>query len=373
MYLEHIRIKNYKNLSDIDLTVSSKINCLVGKNGAGKTNFLDAVYFISNTRSYFNHIDSQNIAYSEDYFFIEANFLKKQDKNTVTASFSSEKGKIFKLNSKKQKKLSDHYGLFPVVIITPYDINLILDGSELRRNFVDSIISLYNKEYLSDLINYKKILQQRNALLKKFAENRIFDEEMLSMFDYKIIELSPKIHKQRQIFIEDFKDLFQKYYTEISQSEEKVDIRYKSNLNDENIEVLLKNNLRKDSFLMRTSVGIHKDDLTFLINKNSLKKSGSQGQQKTFLTALKFAQSDFLMKHTGIRPILLLDDIFDKLDTYRVQNVVKLVANNHFGQIFITHTDLDKLEQILAPVDVDYSIFDVDSGKMKLSIKNLND
>jgi len=251
-----------------------------------------------------------------------------------------------------------------VLIITPYDVNIILDGSELRRNFIDSIISLYDREYLENLINYKKILLQRNTLLKNFAENRTFDKETLSIFDYKIIEISPLIYKQRKKFIDNFKPIFQKYYTTISQSDEKIDITYKSNLSEQKIEELLENNLQRDTFLMRTTKGVHKDDLSFSINNYPLKKTGSQGQQKTFLTALKFAQSDFLKKNTGIRPILLLDDIFDKLDTQRVENVVKLVANNHFGQIFITHTDIDKLEKILEPISDNYSIFNVENGSI---------
>lgn len=362
MNLQSIKIRNYKNISEAEIKLPTKINCLIGENGSGKTNFLDAIYFLAYTRSYFNHIDTQNIKHRENYFFIEGKFSKKEATNTVNATFSSEKGKAIKLEGKKHKKLSNHFGLFPVVMITPYDIDLIMDGSELRRNFVDSIISQYDREYLNFLINYKKVLLQRNTVLKKFAENRIFDKESLEIWDYKLSQLAPEIYKKRQNFITEFIEIFNEYYEKISGTIEDVNIEYKSDLKETNIDTILKNNLQKDLALQRTSAGIHKDDLVFRIDNFQLKKTASQGQQKTFVTALKFAQSNFIKAHTGFRPILLLDDIFDKLDTNRVKNVVNLVSDEHFGQIFITHTDKDKLEQILKPVQVNYSIIDVDNG-----------
>lgn len=370
MHIQNIKIQNYKNLSDIELDVSPKINCLIGKNGAGKTNFLDTIYFLSNSRSYFNHIDSKNILYGQNYFFIEGKFKNEDSYNTVLASFSAEKNKTIKLNAKKYSKFSEHYGKFPVVIITPYDVNLILDGSELRRNFMDTIIAQYDKEFLVNLINYKKILTQRNALLKKFAENRIFEQEVLAIFDYKLIKLNPLIFKSRNNFINNFNPIFYNYYNKIAGTNENIQIKYKSQLFDNNIEKLLSQNIKKDLILQRTTIGIHKDDLFFTIDDNPLKKNASQGQQKSFLTALKFAQSDFIKKHTNIRPILLLDDIFDKLDSDRVKNVVELVADNHFGQIFITHTDAEKLKEILAPVSVDYSIYEFDNGNIQKCSSN---
>ncbi len=365
MYLDKIKIKNYKNLKNIELSISPKINCLIGKNGAGKTNFLDTVYFLSNTRSYFNRTDSKNINYNSDYFYIEGDLKKEDDINTISGAFSSKKGKKFKLDGNIYKKLSEHYGKFPVVIITPYDINIILEGSEIRRNFIDSIISQYNKKFLQNLIDYKKILNQRNSLLKKFAENKTFDANMIEMFDYKLTKLNPLIYEERKNFVKDFIPIFKNYYHKISGSNENIDIKYKTQLKVNNFGKLLSENLKKDLILQRTTVGIHKDDLNFTIDANALKKNGSQGQQKTFLTALKFAQSDFTKKHTNICPILLLDDIFDKLDASRVENVVKIVSNNNFGQIFITHTDNDKLKNILKPANVNYSIYEVEKGKIK--------
>ncbi|MBN2894070.1 MAG: DNA replication and repair protein RecF [Bacteroidales bacterium] len=365
MNLQRIKINNFKNISDVKLDLSAKINCLVGDNGTGKTNFLDAIYYLAFTRSYFNHIDNQNIKHNENFFLVEGKFLKKDDISSVKSSFSAEKGKTVKLNDKKHKKLSDHFGMFPVVMITPFDIDLILDGSELRRNFIDSIIAQYDREYLISLINYKKSLLQRNTLLKKFAENSFFDKGMLEIWDYKLVELSPIIYNKRKAFFDEYIDIFDEYYKKISGTNENVNIEYKSDLQESDIETILKNSLKKDLAIQRTSAGIHKDDLIFTINGYQLKKTASQGQQKTFVTSLKFAQTNFIKEHTGFRPILLLDDIFDKLDNNRVENVVNLVSDNHFGQIFITHTDKEKLEEILKPAKVDFSIIEVDSGNFK--------
>lgn len=362
MNLTSLKITNYKNISATSIELPAKINCLVGNNGTGKTNFLDSIYFLAFTRSYFNHIDNQNIKHNEEFFRLEGTFNKHDSKSSVKTTFSS-KGKIVKLNDKKHKKLSNHFGLFPVVMITPYDIDLIMDGSEVRRNFMDSIISQYDRDYLNELINYKKALQQRNSLLKSFAENRVFDQEMLELWDYKIVKICPVIFEKRKTFLDKFVPIFDYYYKIISGTEENVSIEYKSDLYSNKIEIILSENVQKDLILQRTTRGIHKDDLLFKIDEFQLKKIASQGQQKTFVTALKFAQSNFIKEKTGFKPILLLDDVFDKLDTQRVENVVNLVSDDHFGQIFITHTDKEKLEQILTPANVDYSIINVDAGK----------
>ena len=365
MFLRNVKIRNYKNLSDIELVLSAKINCFVGQNGAGKTNFIDAIHFLSNTRSYFNHIDSHNVRRDEKFFYIEGVFQKKDSRNQVIATYSEDKGKQFKVDTKRRKKLSEHYGEFPVVMITPYDVNLILDGSELRRNFVDSIIAIYDKEYLQNIISYKKILVQRNALLKKFALEKFYQEEFIEIFDFKLQKLAPLIFQKRQEFLRNFTPIFQDYYIKISGIDEQIDLIYKSDLIDDSMQELLSQNRQKDIALTRTSAGIHKDDLIFQINGFSLKKAGSQGQQKTYLTALKFAQSDYIKRYAGIRPILLLDDIFDKLDASRVAKVVELVSDNHFGQIFITHTDIEKLNEILKPVTENFSVFEVNNGEIQ--------
>lgn len=365
MELKSLKLKNYKNISDCTISNLTKINCFVGNNGAGKTNIIDSVYFLTNTRSFFNHIDIQNIKFNENYLFLEGFININEVVDEVNASFSIDSGKIFKTNKKKHKKLADYYGTFPSVMITPYDIDLIHDASLVRRSFVDSVISLYDKEYLNILTNYNKVLLHRNSLLKSFFEKRTYENELLSIWDYKIINLSDIIYQKRQNFLSEFLPFFQNYYTYISEKSEIVTIEYKSDLNENKISYLLQKNITKDIASQRTNFGIHKDDFVFNINYQPMKKFASQGQQKTFVIALKFAQSDFIKKQTNIKPFLLLDDIFDKLDVLRVKNVVKLVAEEHFGQIFITHTDIEKLENILKPVGVNYSVYFVDNGSAK--------
>ncbi len=360
MFLKKIKIENYKNLSYVEIFLNSKINCLVGDNGVGKTNFLDAIYFICTTRSYFNKIDSQNIRQGQKHFFISTEIETQQGKNSVTASFS-DVGKIFKIDGKRIKKLSNYYGVFPAIFITPNDIELIYEGSEFRRNFVDSIISIFDKQYLIDLVAYKKILVQRNSLLK---QKQNFGEEILKIYDEKLINLAPKIYEKRKSFVEEFFPIFRQYYSNLSEKNENPEIIYKTDLENATMQDLLARNKEKDRILMRTSAGVHKDDFVFLLNGRSLKKAGSQGQQKSFLIALKFAQNDFIKEHTGKKPVLLLDDIFDKLDAKRVTNVVKMVATRNFGQIFITHTNKERMIDILQNAMDDYRIFEVQNGQI---------
>lgn len=364
MNIKQIKILNYKNLIDINISLDSQVVCLVGLNGSGKTNFIDAVYFLSNTRSYFNHIDSLNANYKADNFFLDGKFEKNNSLDNISAYYSNNDGKIVKINDKKYKRFSDHYGLFPVVIITPNDINLIIDGSEYRRNFIDSIISIFDRQYLENLINYKKILQQRNNLLKKFAQNQYFDKSLLEIFDYKLISLNPAIHERRNNFLNEFIPLFNQYYQKIAQTEENIDIKYVSQISEDKIENLFNKSLNSDLAAQHTTVGVHKDDLLFTINNMQVKKHASQGQQKTFLIALKFAEAFFINKILNISPILLLDDIFDKLDSRRIENIVNLFSFESFGQIFITHTDNNILHNILNLNGLKFKYYKVDNGKI---------
>lgn len=363
MLLKNIKINNYKNIAEINLNVKSKIFCMTGLNGAGKTNFLDSIYFIANTRSYFYKSDSQNIKQGEKYFHISAVFKTEDGNIPVNASFSDE-GKIFKLEEKRVKKFSDYYGRFPVVFITPNDTKLVLDGSEIRRNFIDSIISIYDKEYLNALVYYKKVLEQRSSLLKKFSITKSFNKEFLDIYDEKLSKFAPIIFNARKNFIKEFMPLFKEYYKKISDRDEQSEIIYESHLFDSSMDSLLQNNIEKDRILQRTTHGVHKDELVLKLNSRLLRKTGSQGQQKSFLIAMKFAKSDFLKNHTGLKPILLLDDLFDKLDAQRIANVVKLVGNEQFGQIFITHTNKSRLNEILSNANSDFSIFEIDNGTL---------
>lgn len=357
MYLKTIQLINYKNFTSKSFDFDSRINCLVGNNGVGKTNVLDAIYHLSQTKSYFNPVSVQNIKQGEDFFVIDGVFKKKKEKENIVCSFKKGKKKIIKRNGKVLKRFSEHIGTIPLVIISPADRDLIIDGSETRRKFIDYVISQFDKEYLQNLISYTKVLAQRNALLKYFAKNRTFDKDSLSIYDTQLSFYSKPIFEKRKDFLQRFKPIFNKHYAEISNSKETVDLLYKSHLKSYNLDELLVQNLEKDRMLQYTSTGIHKDDLSFLINSFPIKRFGSQGQQKSYLIALKLAQFDFLKKLSKRTPILLLDDIFDKLDDDRVRKLIDLVHKEHFGQIFISDTHYERTEKVVQNTKLSYKIF----------------
>ncbi len=371
MNLQDLSIINFKNYSQIDLKLSSKINCFVGQNGVGKTNLLDAIYYLSMCKSYFNPIDSQNIRYDEDFFVIQGDYILKDKHENIYCGLKRNKKKQFKRNKKEYQKLSDHIGLLPVVMISPTDSSLILEGSDERRKYMDMVISQYDKEYLDNLIRYNRVLAQRNKLLKDFYQNRSFDEDTIDIWDEQLISLGEKVQAVRVKFVDDLIPIFQEYYNKISGNKEQVKLVYESQLNDDDYRNLLKNALDKDRIVQHTTVGIHKDDLILTLNGYPIKKAGSQGQQKTYLVSLKLAQFDFIKKISGIKPILLLDDIFDKFDKQRVRQIVELVAENHFGQIFITDTSEDRLEKILKDINIEHSIFSIDSDG-SLTLKKID-
>lgn len=357
MNLQDLSLINFKNYSEVELNFSSKINCFIGQNGVGKTNLLDAIYYLSMCKSYLNPIDSQNIRYDEDFFVIQGNYLYQDAKESIYCGIKRNKKKQFKRNKKEYTKLADHIGLLPIVMISPMDNNLILDGSEERRKFMDGVISQYDKEYLDHLIKYNRALAQRNKLLKDFYQNRNFDEDTLDIWDEQLVLLGEKIYKERVDFVEKLIPIFQDYYTRISGNKEQVQLVYDSKLLEGNYRDLIKESQTKDRLVQHTTVGIHKDDLILTLEKYPIKKAGSQGQQKTYLVSLKLAQFDFIKKISGIKPILLLDDIFDKFDRQRVRQIIELVAENHFGQIFITDTSQDRLENILEEIKIPYKLF----------------
>lgn len=356
MYLQRLHFINFKNFTEKDFKFSPKINALVGNNGKGKTNVLDAVYYLSFFKSYFNHSDVQNINFDADFFLVEGWFQREEKEEWVQCGLQKGQKKSVKRNQKSYNKISDHVGKFPVVIISPYDRNLITEGSDVRRRFMDSIISQSDKVYLKTLIKYNKVLSQRNALLKFFAANRSFDAVQLEVFDHEIITLGKVIYKSRVEFIRNFEPKFLHYYQFISTGNEEVNIVYKSDL-EEDDNYYLDNSLQKDKLLQYTSKGIHRDDLVFNINENPVKKFGSQGQQKSFLIALKLAQLEILKEDIGITPILLLDDIFDKLDESRVEQLIKLVNEEHFGQIFLSDTHPERTKNVLNKIDEVHEIF----------------
>ncbi len=363
MFIKELTLVNYKNFASKSFSFDEKINCFVGNNGVGKTNVLDAIYHLSYTKGYFNSVASQNIQYNTDFFVIEGNFQKNKREELISCSLKRGNKKLIKRNGKEYDKLSDHFGLLPVVIISPSDTNLIIEGSDMRRKFMDSIISLYDKEYLQFLINYNKVLAQRNSLLKYFAANRTFDQTNIDVYDEQLVSLGEIIFEKRKEFLSEFIPIFQRRYKQIignfieNTIEESVELKYRSQLNSNDFQKILIENLERDRILQYTSVGVHKDDLIFTLNGHQIKKNGSQGQQKSFLIALKLAQFDFVKQQSDITPILLLDDIFDKLDENRVSHLINLVNDKNFGQIFITDTHAERAESIIKKVNLDYKMF----------------
>lgn len=363
MYLNKLSISNFKNYGQAELKFSRKINCFAGNNAAGKTNMLDALYYLSFCKSYFNSVDSQNILHDTDYFAIHGTYHNESETDDLV-SCVQKRGhkKSFKLNKKEYDRLADHIGKFPLVMISPYDRDLINDGSEARRKYIDGVISQFDKVYLDHLISYNKVLLQRNTLLKHFAEQRRFDEVSLQVWDEKLAELGTQLYEKRKEFLEAFNPVFEEYYQFLSGGKEHVEIVYESQLSERSLGQLLKESVGKDRQVRYTTTGIHKDDLLFRINNYPVKKFGSQGQQKSFVIAVKLAQFEYTRRIKKFKPILLLDDIFDKLDDHRVQQVIKLVSEDKFGQVFITDTQRQRIENIFKDHDIEHSIFEVVNG-----------
>jgi DNA replication and repair protein RecF len=357
MILKSLSLLNYKNFESQSFTFNNKINCFVGNNGVGKTNVLDAIYHLSFGKSYFNPIASQNIRHDETFFVINGDYEKDNQTEKIVVSLKKGQKKIIKRNSKAYERFSDHIGFLPLVIISPADRDLITEGSTTRRKFLDSVISQSDKQYLDYLINYNKILVQRNSLLKYFALNNTFNSDTLEVYNKQLDTYGSVIFEKRQAFLDIFIPIFKERYKSISNGNEMVNLSYSSHLNDGPLESLLKTSLNKDKALQYTSVGIHKDDLTFEIEHHPIKKFGSQGQQKSYLIALKLAQFDFIKAQSGVNPILLLDDIFDKLDENRVSQIIKLVDDENFGQLFISDTHAERTENAVKQVHQSYEIF----------------
>ena len=359
--LKRISILNYKNLEQAELEFSPKMNCFIGQNGMGKTNLLDAVYYLSFCKSATNPIDSQNIRHEGDFFVIQGFYETNQgDPEEVYCGLKRRQKKQFKRNKKEYSRLSDHIGFIPLVMVSPADAELIAGGSDERRRFMDVVISQYDKEYLDALIRYNKALTQRNALLKSEQEP---DEELMLVWEEMMAFAGEVVFRKRSEFIAEFIPTFQSFYSYISQDKEKVNLAYESHAMNGNLLDIIKESRKRDRIMGYSLRGIHKDDLVMQLGDFPIKREGSQGQNKTYLIALKLAQFDFLKK-TGSNstPLLLLDDIFDKLDASRVEQIVKLVAGDSFGQIFITDTNRDHLDKILKKIEREYRVFSVEDG-----------
>lgn len=359
MYLEKLSLVNFKNYSQADLDFSPDVNCFAGNNGVGKTNLLDAIHYLCFCKSFFNPIDSQNILHEAPFFVIQGIFDLNGEKNEIYCGQKRSQKKQFKRNKKEYTRLADHIGLFPCVMISPADSELISEGSEERRKFMDSIISQFDKKYLDDLITYNKVLMQRNALLRQFGEGNFFDATSLEVWDVQLAALGKELFEKRQHFIAHFIQLFREHYKFISGGNEEVNIRYVSQLLNGDMKVLMDASLRKDRAVEYTTVGIHKDDIEFEIGEHPIKKFGSQGQQKSLLVALRLAQFDYVQKQKNMKPVLLLDDIYDKLDNSRVRKLMELVSTHRFGQIFITDTNAKRIKELFEGIDTQLKMFSV--------------
>ncbi|MDR2824981.1 MAG: DNA replication/repair protein RecF [Prevotellaceae bacterium] len=365
MFLQSISILNYKNIDDANLFFSPKINCFIGDNGMGKTNLLDAIYYLSFCKSHFHNVDSQNIKHDAEFFMLCGKyvFVDEAAETEISCGMKRRQRKQFKCNKKEYEKLSDHIGLLPLVLISPDDVALIVDGSDERRKFVDGVISQYNKLYLNKLLAYNNALAQRNSLLK----NEKIDDGLLEILEMQMAENGNYVFEERKNFLKKFAPVFQIFYNKIAAENEQITLNYQSQHNaTDNILEKMRQSRERDKILGFSTVGIHKDDLEFLLNGFPIKKFGSQGQCKTFVISLKFAQFSFLAQINGFAPVLLLDDIFDKLDARRVERIVEIVSEKMFGQIFITDTNRKHLDEILQENAKNFQIFYVEDGIVKI-------
>jgi DNA replication and repair protein RecF len=360
MWLQSLQLINFKNYSEVRLDLSSKINVFVGKNGSGKTNLLDAIHYLSLTKSAFCS-DQFTIRKGEDFFTVKGAFQVENSIQDLFCSIQSGTKKVFREGVNEYQKLSDHIGKYPVVMIAPDDTDLVKEGSESRRKFFDSMISQLDRPYLEALIQYNYGLKQRNSLLKMFADNNQFDEVALQTYDQILTGAGDVIFGKRKQFIGEFIPVFQNFYSFLV-ADEIAEMEYKSELFKENFKQGLVSNRQRDLFLQRTNFGIHRDDYSFILGGGDLKRLGSQGQQKSFIIALKLAQAEILKRHKGFKPILLLDDIFDKLDDFRIAKLLELIHDEQLGQLFITDARPDRTQSLLQSININASIFKVNNG-----------
>lgn len=361
MILQRLSIINYRNIAQAELDFSPKINCFIGNNGAGKTNVLDAVYYLSFCRSALNPMDSQVMRHEQDFFVLEAQYMGDDgEPESVYCGMKRGVRKRMKRNQKEYKRLSEHIGMIPLVLVSPSDTLLIDGGSEERRRLMDMVISQYDHNYIDSLMRYGKALQQRNALLKADDEP---DPELMEILEAQMATEGVRIYEKRNAFVEELVPLFQRFYDCISEGRERVGVSYVSHCQRGPLLDVIRRDRMKDRAVGYSLHGVHRDDIEFTLSGQNMKREGSQGQAKTFVVALKLSQFDFLKRtasHTT--PLLLLDDIFDKLDAGRVEQIVRLVSGDEFGQIFITDTNRDHLDQILRNSSHDYKIFEVEDG-----------
>lgn len=365
MLLKTLKLQHFKNYTEEDIQFSKGINCILGKNGMGKTNLLDAIHYLSMTKSAMSGTDSQNVEYQQNFFSINGEFGLSKKKLKVNTYFEAGKKKLMKVDGKEPEKISEHIGKIPSVLTTPDDTEIIKEGSEVRRKLFDGVIAQFDAQYLSDLIDLNRILKQRNSFLKQNEGRRTIDMTLLSIYDEKLLPLNKRISLTRVAFLEIFESYFAANYSMIFEGDESPNVSYKSDCLKDDFEDNFRKSFEKDLILQRTTMGCHKDDYAFQLNGRPIKKFGSQGQQKSFIIALKLALYDFLKDKKGFSPVLLLDDLFDKLDDERIGHLVTLLSDSdRFPQLFITDAREERSREFFKEVK-NVTFFEVSDGKVK--------
>ncbi len=366
MFLKQLSLINFKNYRESALVFSPGINCFTGANGAGKTNLLDALHYLSFCKSFFNPVDSQNIFFEQDFFVVEGNYVLNGEETKIYCGQKRNQKKQFRKNKKEYERLADHIGLIPLVMISPADSEMLNGGSEERRKFLDSVIAQYDRSYLEDLLQYNRALAQRNSLLKQMNASRSRDISLLEPWDLQMAEPGERIHAKRKDFLEAFIPVFKWFYAFLSEEKEDAGLDYSSKLGVAPFEKILKEHVDRDLSLSYTGAGIHKDDLDLTLDGHSAKKFGSQGQQKSLLIALRLAQYRFIRDKKSMNPILLLDDIAAKLDEARLKKLVALMSGKEFGQVFITDTSNERMKQLFGGTQLEPVLFEIKNGKAEV-------
>lgn len=364
MMLKQLRLYHFKNWKQATLLFGERLNCITGLNGAGKTNLLDAIHYLCLTKSYFSSQDQMLLLHQQEEMTVEGVFERELTEESVQIIVKKGSRKLVKLNGTEYPRISEHIGRFPLLMITPGDINLVHEGSEERRRLIDAFISQLDKNYLNGLMQYNRALEQRNAMLKQFALQSFFDAHLLEGYNQTLAQSGTLIYETRSRFFQNFLPLFQKYYSQLSQSSEHAHIEYESGLHTRSMAEILEQNLQVDLHAERTTQGIHKDELAFSLNDYPLKKFASQGQQKSFVIALKIALYEYLKNATDTKPLLLLDDILEKLDAQRLKVLLNLIAGPDFGQIFISDTNEEKLKSSFADLNMEASYYRIENGNL---------
>ncbi len=364
MHLQKILLKDYKSYLDASIAFNSQVNCILGDNGEGKTNLLDAIYYLCFTKSAFSGSDNQNVRHEQDLAVINGVFEKDERAHKINCGIQIKQKKVFKVDGQELEKMSLHIGEFPAIFISPDDTQIIREGSETRRKFVDGTISQVDRAYLDRLISYNQVLKQRNNLLKNWPEKKPIDQDLFMAFDEQLLPLAREIHENRLKFLMEFMEFFSPHFLNIADGKEDIIINYESQLSDDSFELKYKNGLKRDLFLQRTNMGVHKDDFLILMDGHPLKKFGSQGQQKSVAISLRLAQFDFIKEKRETTPLLLMDDIFDKLDDNRIEKLVALINENRFGQIFITDARPERSRKFFEGYEENVSFFKVQKGEI---------